>query len=71
MKSVLKNGICYTLDAAGTVAEAVLMEDGRIKAVGSNAEILAAAGEDANVIDAQGHAVDTPDNVQNSQADYL
>lgn len=57
MKSVLKNGICYTLDAAGTVAEAVLMEDGRIKAVGSNAEILAAAGEDANVIDAQGHAV--------------
>lgn len=57
MKTVLKNGVCYTLDAEHTVAEAVLMEDGRIKAVGKNEEILAMAGSGAEVIDAEGHAV--------------
>ena len=57
MKSVLTNGRCYTLDKQGTIAEAVLMEDGKIKAVGTNDEIMKMAGDDADVIDAKGKAV--------------
>ena len=57
MKSVLTNGRCYTLDKQGTIAEAILMEDGKIKAVGTNDEIMKMAGDDADVIDAKGKAV--------------
>lgn len=57
MKSVLTNGRCYTLDSQNTVAEAVLMEDGKIKAVGTSDEILKMAGGDAEIIDAEGKTV--------------
>ena len=57
MKSVLTNGRCYTLDKQGTIAEAIFMEDGKIKAVGTNDEIMKMAGDDADVIDAKGKAV--------------
>ena len=57
MKSVLTNGRCYTLDSQNTVAEAVLMEDGKIKAVGTSDEILKMAGGDAEIIDVEGKTV--------------
>jgi len=41
------------LTSKGTIAEAILMEDGKIKAVGTNDEIMKMAGDDADVIDAR------------------
>lgn len=57
MKSVLKNSRCYTLDKNNSIVEAVLMEDGKIKALGTNEEILNLAGPDAEIIDAEGKTV--------------
>ncbi len=45
------------MDAQNTIVEAVLMEDGRIAAVGTNDEILKMAGEGDTVIDAEGKLV--------------
>lgn len=45
------------MDAQNTIVEAVLMEDGRIAAVGKNDEILKMAGEGDTVIDAEGKLV--------------
>jgi predicted amidohydrolase YtcJ len=41
---ILSNGRIYTLDAEGTVAQAVAVKDGRIVAVGGDAEVEALAG---------------------------
>lgn len=59
MKTVIKNGKVHTLDAGGTIAQAVLMDTdtGRILAVGSDEDILAMAGSDAQITDAQGKLV--------------
>lgn len=57
MKRVLKNARCYTMDENGSVVSAILMEDGLIKAVGTDEEVLRMAGASAEVLDAGGKAV--------------
>lgn len=51
---VLVNGRILTVDARDSVAEAVAVKDGRILAVGTNAEIRALAGPATETIDLQG-----------------
>jgi predicted amidohydrolase YtcJ len=50
----LVGGRVRTLDARGTVAEALLIEDGRVVAVGSNRDVAGRAGETARVIELAG-----------------
>jgi predicted amidohydrolase YtcJ len=54
---VLHNGQVITVDAQFTVAEAVAVRDGRILAVGSNAEIKRLIGPETQVIDLAGRSV--------------
>lgn len=54
-KLVLTNGKIYV--ERDVFAEAVYAEDGVIRMTGSNAEVLAAAGDDAEVIDLEGRTV--------------
>jgi predicted amidohydrolase YtcJ len=56
---VLTNARIWTGHAAddGTDFEALAIHDGRIAAVGTNAEVLAAAGQEVEVIDADGRRV--------------
>lgn len=51
---ILVNGNIITVDADDSLAEAVAIKDGRIVAVGSNAEIEALAGETTERIDLDG-----------------
>jgi len=51
---VLFNGTVLTVDAHDSIAQAVAMRDGRITAVGTDAEILALAGPDTERIDLDG-----------------
>jgi predicted amidohydrolase YtcJ len=51
---VLRQGRIYTLDAGGTVAQALAIREGRIVAVGSDAEVGALAGPGSRQIDLQG-----------------
>ncbi len=57
MKTIVKNAVCYTLDENNTTAEAILMEDGRIKAIGTNGEILEYCDAETKVIDAENKTV--------------
>ena len=50
MKKLYFNGNIITVDENESIAEAILIEDGKIKAVGTNDEILA-LGDDAEKID--------------------
>jgi imidazolonepropionase-like amidohydrolase len=52
---ILYNGKIITVDADDTIAEAVLIRDGRLAAVGSDEEILALATPDILQVDLQGH----------------
>ena len=52
--TVLVNGNVITVDAQDTVAQAVAIKNGRILAVGTDAEIRKLAGEDTRVIDLAG-----------------
>jgi predicted amidohydrolase YtcJ len=54
---VLVNGNVLTVDAQDSVAEAIAIRDGRILAVGDNAEIEALAGPDTDRIDLDGLTV--------------
>jgi predicted amidohydrolase YtcJ len=54
---VLVNGKVLTVDAQFTIAEAVAMRDGRVLAVGSNAEIRRLAGPATRTIDLAGRTV--------------
>jgi len=54
---ILLNGKIYTLDGESTIAQAVAVKDGRIVAVGSNGEISAMAGPNAQRIMLGGRAV--------------
>ncbi|MBM3819759.1 MAG: amidohydrolase family protein [Acidimicrobiia bacterium] len=54
---VILNGKVLTVDAQFTVAEAVAMRDGRILAVGSNADIKRLVGPQTRVVDAAGRSV--------------
>jgi predicted amidohydrolase YtcJ len=57
MTLLLRNGSVHTMDPARPVATAVACRDGRILAVGSDAEAGAAAGPGAQVIDLHGRTV--------------
>jgi predicted amidohydrolase YtcJ len=54
---VILNGKVLTVDAQFTVAEAVAMRDGRILAVGTNADIKRLVGPQTRVVDAAGRSV--------------
>ncbi|MCB1749369.1 MAG: amidohydrolase [Gammaproteobacteria bacterium] len=51
------NAVVRTVDPRDTVAQAVLLRDGRIAAVGSAAEVRAVAGADAEIVDLGGATV--------------
>ena len=55
--AIFTGGSVYTLDAAGTRAEAIAVRAGRILAVGSNREMLALAGAGTKRIDLKGLTV--------------
>ena len=54
---ILHNGKVLTIDEDFTVAEAVAIHDGKITAVGSNAEVLRQAGPNTVRIDLKGKTV--------------
>src|SRR5690606_35096718 len=54
---VIHNARVFTADPANECAEAVLIRGERIALVGSNDDILAAAGANARLIDAEGRLV--------------
>ncbi len=54
---ILANARIHTIDAAFSTAQALAFAGGRLLAVGSLEEVSAAAGEDAEVIDAGGRTV--------------
>lgn len=56
-RSVFINGRIYTADAAQSWSQAILVDAGVIVAVGSSDEILATAGNDANIVDLGGQFV--------------
>lgn len=55
--TILSNGQIFTLDAKGTVAQAVAIKDSRIVAVGGDAEIESLAGDHTKRIDLGGRTV--------------
>jgi len=55
--TVLVNGKVVTLDAAGTIAEAIAVREGRIVTVGTNETVLAHAGSATERIDLEGKTV--------------
>jgi predicted amidohydrolase YtcJ len=57
MKAVFHNGRIYTMDADNSVAEAVVIEGGRIIYVGSDGEALRIAGPEAESYDLYGLTV--------------
>ena len=54
---VLKNGVIYTMDKAGTMAEALAIKDGRIIFVGMNKDAAASKGQGTVVVDLEGKTV--------------
>lgn len=50
-KKLYFNGHVITVDKNESIAEAVLVENGLIKAVGTNEEILALKDEETTVVD--------------------
>ena len=54
---IFTNGIVHTVDAVNSLAEAVAVADGRILAVGSNAEIAATAGPSTRRVDLAGRSL--------------
>lgn len=54
---VFVNGHIYTLDSAGTVAEAIAVSNGRIQAVGTTQDIRAMAGPGVEEVDLAGQPV--------------
>ena len=54
---IIVNGVVYTADKSKPRAEAVAIKDGIVIAAGEKSEILAYAGENTRLIDANGRAV--------------
>ncbi|MBK7125335.1 MAG: amidohydrolase [Dehalococcoidia bacterium] len=54
---IFTNGIVHTVDANNSIAEAVAVSDGRILAVGSNAEVSATAGPATERVDLRGRSL--------------
>jgi hypothetical protein len=57
MDVLLTGGTVFTADAAASVAEAVLVRDGRIAAVGASGDVAALAGPGARVLELEGRTV--------------
>lgn len=55
--TVYRNGTVLTVDARDTVAQAVAVRDGRIVAVGSNAQVEARVGPGTTVVDLAGRTM--------------
>ncbi|HEV7967556.1 MAG TPA: amidohydrolase [Candidatus Acidoferrales bacterium] len=55
--TILVNGKILTVDSQFSVREAIAIRDGKIRAVGSNAEVRKQAGPQTRVIDLQGRTV--------------
>ena len=53
-KTIYFNGNVITVDNNNTIAEAVLVENGRILKVGTNEEVLSQKDENTNVVDLEG-----------------
>lgn len=56
-KKIFVNGHVYTLDAAGTIAEAIAVDGERITAIGSTQDVRASAESGAEEIDLAGRTV--------------
>lgn len=54
---ILENGRIATLDKSRPDASAVAIKDGRLEAVGSEAEVMALKGDRTRVVDLKGHTV--------------
>jgi predicted amidohydrolase YtcJ len=54
---IIHNGKVITVDAGFSIAEAVALKDGRIQAVGKNADVLMHKGDKTRMIDAAGKVV--------------
>lgn len=54
---IFSNATVMTVDAAFSIAEAIAIREGKILAVGSLADVKAAAGEGAEVVDCAGRAL--------------
>ena len=54
---IFVNGHVLTMDASGTIAEAVSVRDGRIEAIGRSEALLAAADEQTLVVDLRGRTL--------------
>ena len=50
-KTIYFNGNVITVDENNSIAQAVLVEDGRIIKVGTNDEVLAIKDENTNIVD--------------------
>lgn len=61
---VLHNGKIITMDATGTITDAMAVRDGRILAIGSSADMLALAGPQTEKVDLAGRSV-TPGFIYN------
>ena len=48
MRTILKNGRCHTLNENNDIVEAILAENGKIAAVGTNEEIMKLAKDGDN-----------------------
>lgn len=57
MRTILKNGRCHTLNENNDIVEAILAENGKIAAVGTNEEIMKLAKDGDAIIDAGGKTV--------------
>ena len=54
---IFVNGHVLTMDASGTIAEAVSVRDGRIEAIGRSEALLEAADEQTLVVDLRGRTL--------------
>ena len=57
MQQIYSGGVILTMEDSSREAEALLVEDGRIKAVGSYAEAMALADADAQHVNLEGHTL--------------
>src|SRR5574344_1550396 len=56
-RKVYFNGNIITVDSKESIVQAMLIEDGKIKAVGNNEEILNLLGENTEKIDLEGKTI--------------
>ncbi len=54
---IFVNGHILTMDALGTIAEAVSVRDGRVEAIGRSEDLLRAADEQTSIIDLRGRTL--------------